>query len=410
VKGLSLTAVATDRRLISGDRAAFDANARLAAIVDSSQDAIIGKTLDGVITSWNAGAEHMYGYSQHEIIGRNISMLIPPDRADELGPIIARVGRGEPVQHFRTQRLTKDGRVLEMSIAISPIRDADGVVTGASTVARDITEAMRSRTHEHALEAQLHRAQRLESLGQLAGGVAHDFNNILAGILNYSGMVASSLHEELDRRGLSHDAGLLAIVDDAEQITAAAKRAADLTRQLLIFSRREVVRPQTLDLNEVILEIEALVRSTIGQPVHHITTSLATELPLVTIDRGQIERVIMNLAVNARDAMPGGGELVVETVAVELGIDDAQARGVMPGTFVQLSVSDTGTGMPDEVAAQAFEPFFTTKPAGEGTGLGLATVFGIVTEVGGEVSINSAVGSGTTVRVLLPVALEERRR
>jgi PAS domain S-box-containing protein len=385
---------------------AFEANARLAAIVESSQDAIIGKTLAGVIVSWNAAAERLYGYAPEDIIGRNISELIPVERRGELGPIMARVSRGEPAQPFQTQRITKDGKILEMSIAVSPIRDVNGEVNGASTVARDITAITRATSERHALEAQLQRVERLESLGQLAGGVAHDFNNVLAGIMNYSGLVASGLRDQMDRLGLTHDAPLTLILDDVEQITNAARRAADLTRQLLIFSRREVLRPQVLDLNGVVAEMEGLLRRTIGQNVDRLTTVLATDLPLIAIDRGQIEQVIMNLAVNGRDAMVTGGELCIQTSVLEIDERDARKRDVGPGTFVRLSVSDAGTGMSHEVASHAFEPFFTTKPVGEGTGLGLATVFGIVMQAGGEVLISSEVGCGTTIHVDLPVTTE----
>jgi two-component system cell cycle sensor histidine kinase/response regulator CckA len=394
------------RRAVETGVRAVEDTARLAAIVESSQDAIIGKSLDGVIASWNAGAEEMYGYTADEMIGRNISELIPADRAGELDPIIDLVRRGQAIQHFETQRVGKDGRILDMSIAISPIRDAVGTVTGASTVARDVTEITRAIVHRRALEAQLHRAQRLESLGQLAGGVAHDFNNLLAGVMNYSGLVSATLREELSRLGLSNDQAMLTILDDVEQITKTAMRAADLTRQLLIFSRREVLPPQVLDLNILVSEMEGLVRRTIGQNVDHLTTSFADDLPFISIDRGQVEQVIMNLAVNARDAMPDGGELGIETSVFEIDEDDARLRALEPGTYVRLSVSDTGVGMSREVTTQAFEPFFTTKPTGEGTGLGLATVFGIVTQAGGEVSIDSEVGVGTTVRIHLPAWME----
>jgi PAS domain S-box-containing protein len=378
---------------------------RLAAIVASSQDAIIGKTLSGVITSWNAGAETMYGYSADEIIGHNIDQLIPPDRVGELRSVIERVRRGESVPHFDTQRVAKDGRILEMSVAISPIRDDAGHVTGASTVARDITAITRATTDQHALEAQLHRAQRMESLGQLAGGVAHDFNNLIAGIMSYAGLVSDALRDEMDRVGPLEGVALCAIRDDVEQITNAAQRAADLTRQLLVFSRREVLLAQPLDVSAVVLDMEGLLRRTIGPNVDYMRTVLPTGLPLVTIDRGEIEQVIMNLAVNARDAMPDGGVLGMETSVLDIADDDALGRDAPQGSYVRLTVCDTGAGMSKEVAEQAFEPFFTTKPPGQGTGLGLATVFRIVTQVGGTVSICSDLGVGTTVHVDFPAGV-----
>jgi len=199
--------------------------ARLAAIVESSADAIIGKTLDGVITSWNAGARAMYGYAAEEMIGRNVSALIPPDQAGELEPILARLRRGEQVEHFETKRLRKNGSIIDVSISVSPIRDAGGMVAGASTVARDMTERNEAAAQRRALELELHQSERLETLGQLASGIAHDFNNLLSAILNYAGFVAEQASEPAMR-------------SDAEQIQAAARRGAALTRQLLIFSRR----------------------------------------------------------------------------------------------------------------------------------------------------------------------------
>jgi PAS domain S-box-containing protein len=381
---------------------AVEAAERLAAIVESSHDAIIGKTLTGVITSWNAAAERMYGYTAQEIMGDNISRLMPGDRAGELAPVLEQVARGEAVQLLETQRVTQDGSILDVSVAISPVRDMSGEVIGASTVARDITERLRSERYRQMLEAQLHRSQRLESLGQLAGGVAHDFNNVLAAIMNYATLVSAGLHDEVRRRGSPDDEALVTLLDDVEQITTAAERAATLTRQLLTFSRREVLRPQLLDLNAVVGDMERLLRTTIGQNVDHLQLVFAQDLPPITIDRGQIEQVVMNLAVNARDAMAAGGELSIETSIVEIDEEAGQLRELEQGTYVVLSVSDPGTGMNREVAARAFEPFFTTKPAGEGTGLGLATVFGIVTQAGGSVAIYSEPGLGTTVRVCLP--------
>jgi CheY-like chemotaxis protein len=238
--------------------------------------------------------------------------------------------------------------------------------------------------------------------------VAHDFNNLLAGIMNYAALVRETIQEEMTSRRLSEDVVFVTVVEDVEQITKVAKRAAALTHQLLTFSRREVARPEVLDLNVVVGDIEELLRRTIGENVDHLRTVLAPDLPLIKADRGQIDQVVMNLAVNARDAMPGGGELEIETAAFEVDEAYAHLREIRPGTYAQLTVSDTGTGMSQEVADRAFDPFFTTKPKGEGTGLGLATVYGIVTQAGGAVSIYSEPGLGTTVRVNLPATAEAR--
>ena len=366
--------------------------ARLAAIVESSADAILGKTLDGVITSWNAGAEHMYGYTASEIVGRNVSELIPPDRAGELEPILARLRRGERVEPFETRRRRKDGRIIDVSVCISPIRDSAGAVAGASTVARDVTERNRVEAERKKLAQELHRSERLDTLGRLAGGIAHDFNNLLAAILNYAGFIAEET------------ASLPGVRADAEQIQAAAQRGSRLTRQLLIFARREEIQPEVLDLDTVLADVCDLVRTSIGGGIElRIIPAANPDTILILADRGQLEQVVLNLAVNARDAMPQGGSLTIGTAAAEL--DGGYARlhpGVRSGRYVELSVTDTGTGIAPEVVARMFEPFFTTKPEGKGTGLGLSTVYGIVTQAGGSMDVDSAAGAGTTFRLYFP--------
>ena len=253
------------------------------------------------------------------------------------------------------------------------------------------------------LEAQLHQAQRLESIGQLAGGIAHDFNNLLAGIMNYAELVAAGLEGIEGRHGPSPEVAL--VQADAGEILTVARRAADLVRQLLIFSRREVTSPVVLDLNDVVLDMEKLLVRTIGEDVD-LQSSLRDGLPRTRIDRGQLEQVLMNLVVNARDAMPDGGRLTLMTSEFHADASYAAAHAVSPGLYVRLTVSDTGHGMPIEVAQRAFEPFFTTKGRDKGTGLGLATVYGIVTQAGGDVSIYSEQGLGTTVRVNLPATTD----
>jgi hypothetical protein len=391
----------SERKKVEARSRSFEATSHMAAIVESSDDAIIGKTLDGVITAWNAGAENMYGFTAAEMLGRSVSELMPNDRVGELAPILERVKQGERVEHFETKRLHRDGRLLDVSVTISPIRDEAGVVTGASTVARDMTEVKRVEIERQELEDRLRQSERLESLGQMAGGVAHDFNNLLAGIMNYAGLASASLKDEMTRRGLSEDETFVTVVQDVEQITSVAKRAAALTHQLLIFSRRGFAQPEVLDLNVIVAELESLLRTTIPENVQ-LRTLLAADLPLVKADRSQIDQVFMNLAVNARDAMPDGGELEIETATFEVDQQYADLNAINTGTYLRLTVSDTGTGMSREVAARTFEPFFTTKPKGEGTGLGLATVYGIVTQAGGDVTIYSEPGLGTTVRVNIP--------
>ena len=407
-QGLLVSAAVRDssaRKAIEARLQDFDATAHMAAIVESSDDAIIGKSLEGVITAWNAGAEAMYGYRAEEMIGHNISKLVPSDRSLELAPILERLRRGERVEHYETKRVRRDGTAIDVSVTISPIRDASGAVTGASTVARDMTATKQAERERIELEDRLRQSERLEGLGQLAGGVAHDFNNLLAGIMNYASLVSTSLQDEIARCGLTENAAFVTLVQDVEEITNVARRAAALTHQLLIFSRRGVTKPEVLDLNAVVIEMQALLRTTIPESVE-LRLRLAADLPFVKADRSQIDQVFMNLAVNARDAMPDGGELEIETAVFEVDEQYARINAIHTGRYVRLTVSDTGTGMSREVAARIFEPFFTTKPKGEGTGLGLATVYGIVAQAGGDVTIYSEPGIGTTVRVNLPVTAD----
>jgi nitrogen-specific signal transduction histidine kinase/CheY-like chemotaxis protein len=258
---------------------------------------------------------------------------------------------------------------------------------------------VKDRRRQDKSQERLAQAQRLESLGQLAGGVAHDFNNLLAVILNYAEFAA----EELAAATESDWAGRCASAhDDLEQISRAGERAASLTRQLLAFARREVVQPQVLDLDTVVSAVEEMLRRTLGEHVE-LTISLAGGLHPVLADPGRLEQVLVNLAVNARDAMPGGGMLTIDTSNITVDADSIAGGSESPlGQQVRLRVSDTGTGMPPEVVAHAFEPFFTTKADDGGTGLGLATVYGILTQADGHIRIYSEPGGGTTFSITLP--------
>jgi CheY-like chemotaxis protein len=242
-------------------------------------------------------------------------------------------------------------------------------------------------------------------VGQFAGGIAHDFNNLLAGIMNYSALVANSLTELTERLGLEGDETAITMGRDIAEIADVAIRAARLTHQLLIFSRPKVLRSEVLDLNAVVIDMERLLRRTIGETIE-LESHLAPNLPATKGDRSQIEQVLMNLAVNARDAMSGGGVLHIETALYEAD-DDARRSGILPGRYVCLAFSDSGRGMSRAVAARAFEPFFTTKDKSEGGGLGLATIYGIVTESAGYVLVDSLLTVGTRVEVILPVTDEK---
>jgi two-component system cell cycle sensor histidine kinase/response regulator CckA len=553
------------------------ARARLAAIVESSEDAIIGKTLDGVVTNWNGGAEKIYGYRAEEVLGRHISFHVPRERRGEVAEILETVRRGLSISLHETVRVKKDGEPIHVSLTVSPIRDAAGNITGASAIARDITErklaaeALRAadqraiREYERLLErvaslaqtlgtardlitiyraladftiasmscsalflslyeeaeatrrvvylwyggnerdtselgavpvgdgpagraiktgsivaqgdyecelrgravvasgfdddprtpqsmliapmtimgrtvgtvevqsydpsaytsehmtamrlaanlaaiaienvrllereresaARLQQSQKMEAVGRLAGGVAHDFNNLLTAIIGYSDL---SL-----RRLKTGDA----LQRNVEEIKRAAGRAADLTHQLLAFSRKQVLQPRVLDLNAVISEMEKMLRRLIGEDVE-LLYDLNTSLGRVKADPGQLQQVLLNLVVNARDAMPGGGKLTIQTANTDLDNEYAgQHVAVVPGPYVVLAVSDNGCGMDEATRAQIFEPFFTTKEQGKGTGLGLSTVYGIVKQSHGNIWVYSEVGQGTAFKIYLPRVEDE---
>jgi PAS domain S-box-containing protein len=302
---------------------------RLAAIVASSDDAIIGKTLDGVVTSWNAGAERMYGYTAEEMVGRNISRLLPVDRADELQPILDRLRRGERIDHYETKRARKDGVVIDVSISVSPIKNSDGVVSGVATVARDITDRNRAETALLKTMNRLHRSERMEMAGELAGWIAHDFNNLLGAILGYAELIAQD------------PACKPTVQSDARQIQAAADRASRLTRDLLSFSQRNPGRPELVDLNAVIAGARDLMSASVGTLVD-LRLDLAAALPGVVADAGQLEMVLFNLVGNARDAMPGGGTVTIRTGVADLTQQVSLTGPVHPGRYVEFLVSDTG--------------------------------------------------------------------
>jgi two-component system, cell cycle sensor histidine kinase and response regulator CckA len=535
---ISLSAIDTDEgilvtaavRDVTERQRVHETAARLASIIQSSHDAVIGKTLDQVVTSWNPAAVRLYGYTAEEMIGQHIEVLFPPAEREWELKMLAAVVRGERMEEHKAHWVRKDGSIVEVSLTVSPITDAIGNITGISTVARDVTERQRAaarftglleaapdamvcvdgdgrialvnaqaellfgygkdeligqlvdmlvpdavrpvhprrragyvadplprpmgagvelagrrrdgstfpaeislsaidtdegilvtaavrdvserleaqeerqrlktQAERGRLERQMQQSQRLESLGQLAGGVAHDFNNLLGVITNYAAFVA----EEMKRRPLLGPGDC--VLSDVEQIQLAAERAARLTHQLLAFARREIVQPRVLSLNEVVSGVMQLLQRTLGEHVELIA-DLEPELNFVLADPGQIEQVLINLAVNARDAMSGGGKLTIETGNVD--VDETYAASdanLGIGRYVALKVSDNGIGMRPEVVDRAFEPFFSTKPKGEGTGLGLATIYGIVTQAGGNVRIYSEPGIGTTITVLLPVTYQ----
>ena len=367
------------------ERQLRDSENRLARIVDSSQDAIIGKNLDGIITHWNRGAERMYGYTADEVIGKSITILAPKDREDEILGILQKIRRGENVEYFESVRITKSGQHLNVSISVSPIHDSDGTIVGASAIARNVTTQKRT-------EEQLRQAQKMEAVGRLAGGIAHDFNNILGIIISCSELLGS----RLDRTN-----GTIAYL---ENIREAADRGASLTKQLLSFSRRQPLRSQLLESKERLRGLLRLLRPLLGDDIE-IRLRPGKDLAVVEADPGQFDQIILNLAVNARDAMPKGGKLIIETAVRVFDQSFAERHPPLtPGKYVMLSVSDTGAGMDKTTVSRIFEPFFTTKEIGKGTGLGLSTVYGIVKQNGGNIWVYSEPGRGSTFKIYLPSA------
>jgi PAS domain S-box-containing protein len=500
-------------RDVSTERQAQEVTARLAAIVVSSTDAIIGKTLDGVITNWNPAAERIFGYTATEMVGQPIYRLIPEEYHDAERALLAQIGRGEVVDVSEAERVTKDGRHIHISITVSPIRDSQDRVIGASSIKRDVTESKLAaetlrqsqerlqlalkaarmgtwrwdvssnllswdegldnlydlapgekvtryeqfieRVHQddrtfvessvaralHAggldyefrillpngrvrwladqghvvrdqagnliymtgvcldvtdrkhAEERLRQAQRMESVGQLAGGIAHEANNMMSVVLGCADYV-------LQRSDLSEP-----VRQDVAQIWKAAKRTAGVTQQLLAFSRRQVLQPQVLDLNATVRGLEPILTRTLGES-SGLRMHLSATLGRVRADPGQLEQVLINLTLNARDAMQDGGRLTIETMNVLLDPRYVAAKPVetlKPGEYAALIVTDTGHGMDRETLGRVFEPFFTTKGVGQGTGLGLSTVYGIVKQSGGFIWAYSEPGLGTTFKLYFPL-------
>jgi len=366
--------------------------ARLSAVMRAALDAHVMMDAAGTITGWNPQAETVFGWPAAEVLGRPLAeIVIPPARreahwnglrhflATGAGPILN--------QRIELTAIRKDGREFPVELAITPIRVGDD--WSFSAFVRDITE-------RKLLQQQLIQSQKMEAVGRLAGGVAHDFNNLLTAIFGYADLLAEELAPGHPGRA------------DLNEIRTAATRAAALTRQLLAFSRQQVLQPVVLNLNDMVENIEKMLHRILGEDVE-LHTALAPNLANTRADPGQIEQVIMNLAVNARDAMPTGGKLTIETANVELDAAYAkQHQPVIPGHFVMLAVSDTGIGMDDATKARIFEPFFTTKEVGKGTGLGLATVYGIVKQSGGYVWLYSEPGKGAAFKIYLPRVDAER--
>ena len=477
------------------------------AVVESSNDAIITKLLDGPITGWNGAAERLFGFTAAETVGENIDIIVPPERRTETSNVVERIRRGEPIELYETVRMHKDGRSIDVSLSISPIRTAPDKIVGISMAARDITENKQTQkaltqemeerrrifdtsndlilvtdtsgnfiqvspsvtailgyqpsdmighsavkfihpddlentrsemraarrgqnkrnfetryidkegkavalnwtgtwsepvrrhffigrdlTEKQAAEAQLRHVQKMDAIGQLTGGVAHDFNNILTVITGTIGILEDAV---------AGDPQLAAI---ARLIDEAAERGANLTKHLLAFARKQPLQPLEVDVNSLVLEAAKLLQPTLGEHIE-ITPLLAEDAWTALADPSQLTTVVLNLALNARDAMPNGGKLALETSNVYLDENYASMQDeVAAGNYVMIAVSDTGTGIPAALLERVFDPFFTTKEVGKGTGLGLSMVFGFVKQSGGHIKLYSEEGHGTSVKIYLPRA------
>ena len=333
-------------------------------------------------------ASDVLGFPLDEVIGQSNAHLLHPDdlpRALAALTSIFTTGKGGPVE-YRIRH--KDGHFLSYESVGTRYVDEDGRVFAILNT-RQITEQLRVRAEMRQLEAQLQQSQKLEEIGRLAGGIAHDFNNLLAAILGYA--------EELQDRLAADPAGFAEVAE----IQRAGKRAAQLTRQLLAFSRKQHLNPQVVPINEGILEMVQMLHPMLGPDIA-LVTHLTEDLPRVRVDPGQLQQVLMNLAVNAHDAMPAGGVIRISTRTTWLGEKSVGTFPPAPGRYVQLTFADTRSGIPPEMLPFIFEPFFTTKPEGQGTGLGLAMVYGILKQSGGEIAVESAPDTGTAFHVYLP--------
>jgi PAS domain S-box-containing protein len=492
----------------ASERDRHSARERLfSAVVESSNDAIITKTLNGTITGWNRAAERLFGFTAAEAIGDRIDIIVPHDRRAEVSEILDRIARGEIIEHFETLRRRRDGREVEVSLGISPIRSAEGKIVGVSKTARDIGDRRQTQkalnqeieerqrifetsqdlilvtdtagnlvqvspssmailgyppeqmighsaidfihpddldstraemraarrglqmrnfetryvhrdgqavtltwmgtwsepvrrhffvgrdlTEKHVAEARIRQAERMEAIGQLTGGIAHDFNNLLTVVTGTVGILADAVADQPQ---------LVAIT---KMIDEAADRGADLTRHLLAFARKQPLQPREVNVNSLVLETVKLLRPTLGEQIE-IAPLLSEDAWTALIDPSQLSTAVLNLALNARDAMPSGGKLVFETNNVYLDESYASIHSeVAAGNYVMIAVGDTGSGIPAANLEKVFDPFFTTKEIGKGTGLGLSMVFGFVKQSNGHIKIYSEEGHGTTVKVYLPRA------
>ena len=369
---------------------------RFVSLVENSGDFIAMASLDWRIVYLNKAGRELVGLTAESLVlDTPVSGLWDPEtRATVEREVLPRIAAGQSWTFDGRLRHARTGEPVEVECSAFGIRDAQsGRVLAGAFVLRDLTERMRVQEH-------LRQAQRMEAIGRVAGGVAHEVNNMMTVILGFCTFLARGMEENDTRQ------------EDVGQIAHAADRAADVSRQLLAYSRRQLLQPLVLELNAVLVDMESVLRRLMGEDREFILR-LAPQLGWVRTDRAQFEQVIINLALNARDAMPQGGRLAIETSTVVLSGDDGHRHPgtvVQPGPYVLVAVSDTGRGMDPPTQAQIFEPFFTTKPVGHGTGLGLSTAYGIVKQSDGHIWVYSEAGEGTTFRVYLPQVQESGER
>ena len=378
-------------RNISERKQAEQSQARLATAVEQSAEAIVVTDAQAVIQYVNPAFERVTGYSRAESVGQNPRLL----KSGRQGPefyqdMWSRLIEGKAWSGQLTNR-RKNGSLYDAESTVTPVRGQDGKIINFVAVSRDVT-------YQRSIEEQLRQSQKMQAIGTLAGGIAHDFNNMLTVIGGYCGMLTADIAENDPHR------------EALEEIRNRTDRASALTRQLLAFSRKQLLNPKVLNVNQVVAGMSEMLQRLIGENIE-LCLVLADNLSSVKADVGQLEQVIMNLAINARDAMPVGGKLVVQTMMLRLeGLRETPLADFVPGDYVGIAISDNGVGMTDEVRAHLFEPFFTTKGLGKGTGLGLATIYGIIKQSGGHILVYSELGHGTTFKIYLPAVIDRIER